>query len=231
MDETNNQMSLYEVMHSINAEFEAKEKEIKKIEEDMASLDKQLLQYKVLVEKYSTFDSNTIGTILSELMSAFEEEEFVCQKAEHETYKAGSSIWGGGFSKFKMKTLLIIKKELVEDLDKEGYYYDWDERHNEITKLTTKKLAFLLDEHQCSYSKTVSFYYVYNRELKSFFDFNSSFPYIQEFIDFIIEYRYENHLVEISEQELQSLKEEFLLNKKEEIGDYQKRTLAKQSQN
>ena len=57
------------------------------------------------------------------------------------------------------------------------------------------------------------------------------FPYVQDFIDSVVEYRFKNNLSKISEKDLLSLMSEFVLSKKTYIEEnYKKEDLENQEQ-
>lgn len=80
------------------------------------------------------------------------------------------------------------------------------------------------------YNSHISFYTAREGVLKSLIDFHN-FSYVKTFIDLVVQYRFENHLDEISEKELESIMSEFILSEKAMIEDnYKKRAMEKEEQ-
>lgn len=189
------------------------------------ALKQELENHRNLLEKYSTFDSELIGSVIEKLITLFEGEEYSCQEANHETYEYKSTVFGSESFKVNKKILMIVKGS-----QKQEYYHDYNEQDNEINRLMSNEQAFILAESKYNYSKNITFYTVYEGKLKSLIDFNK-FSYVKDFIDLVVEYRFKNNLDKVSEKELLSLMSELVLNKKEIIEDnYKKRALEKQEQ-
>ncbi len=188
-------------------------------------LKQELENYEKLLEKYSTFDSELIGSIIEKLVTLVEGEEYFCQKVNHETYEYESTVFGRELFQVDKKIFMIVKAS-----QKQGYYCDYNEQDNEIERLVKNGQAFLLAESKYYHKKNITFYTAHEGKLKSLVDFHQ-FSYVQDFIDLVVQYRFNNNLDKVSEKELFSLMNQFILSKKEIIADnYKRRALEKQEQ-
>ena len=180
------------------------------------TLKQELENHRKLLEKYSTFDSKLIGSIIEKLVTLFEGEEYFCQEANYETYECESTVFGSETFEVNKKILMIVKVSC----------YDY----NEVNRLVRNGQAFILEENEYDYSKNITFYTAYEGKLKCLIDFNK-FSYVKDFIDLVVKYRFKNNLDKVSEKELLSLMSEFILSKEEIIKDnYKKRALERQEQ-
>lgn len=221
---------LYKKMNEDITESERKikhcyQKEIDLAKKNCTVLKQELENYRKLVEKYSTFDSKLIGSIIEKLITLFEGEEYSYQETNHETYEYEKTVFGSESFKVNKKILMIVKGS-----QKQEYYYDYNEYDNEVKRLVKNGQAFILAESKYNYSENITFYTTYEGNLNSLIDFNK-FSYVKDFIDLVVEYRLKNNLDKVFKKELLSLMGEFILNKKEIIEDnYKKRALEKQEQ-
>ncbi len=187
-----------------------------------SDLKRKLEDYKKLLESYSTFDSKMIGHIIEKLVSLVEGEEYSYQEADHETYEREATVFGSELFRVSKKKLMIVKSN-----KKQGYYHDYDEQHNEVVKLIQNKEAILLVDGEYHQEK-ITFYNANKGEITSLVDFKG-FSYVKDFLDLVIQFRFENSLDKISEKELLNLMSKFISSQKEMIeANYQKRALEKQ---
>lgn len=189
------------------------------------SLKKELANYKKLLEKYSTFDSKMIGNIIAQLVSIIEGEEYSYQEATHKTYKYESTVFGSESFRTNKKLLMIVKGN-----EKYASYYDYNEQNNVVYKLVKSGQAIVLSESEFDYDKKIVLYTCNEGSVESLIDFNK-LSYVKEFVNLVIQYRYEKHLENISEKELLNIVSQFILSKKELIEEnYKKRAIEKQEQ-
>lgn len=250
MVDTKEQKDLFGTLNSLWTEFSMKKENQKKAYEKMKAelveaenLIRQRYQDKIhlpenetlgllnelehhmkLLRSYSTFEAEMIGNVIEKLVSVIEGEDYSYQKAIHNTYKFETTVYGSDRFRANMKILMIVK-----DNRNQGAYFDSDEQTDEVRNLVENGCAFVLDRSTNGYyNKTISFYDSTEQGLKCLIDFNK-FSYVQDFIDLVIQYRFENHLDEISEKELLRLMSKFILNNKEKIEDnYKERALEAQ---
>lgn len=221
---------IYEKMNEELAESTRKiklsyQKRINISQNNCLALERELENYKKLLEVYSTFDSKMIGHIIEKLVSLIEGEEYSYQEATHETYEYEPTVFGSESFKTNKKLLMIVKGNRKQD-----YYYDYDTQNNEIYKLVQSGQAFVLMESKFNYRKQITFYTANEGSIRSLIDFNK-FEYVKKFINLVVQYRFEKHLDEISEKELLSIMSEFILSEREMMEDnYKKRVMEKQEQ-
>ena len=203
MNKINKQTSLFEALKLTNYDYLAA------LEEETIFFDNQ----KKLLDCYSTFDAEMIGNIISQLMSINEEKKFSYQTANHKTYVYESTILGMGVFNVTKKLNMIVNEN-----EKQVNYSDLNKNDNTVQKLVNDGDALVLSNNKYSYDKKIKFYTFNDGALINLVDF-SKFPYIKEFIDIVIQYRYENKLENISEKELLNMMKQFILNKNKTIDE------------
>lgn len=186
-------------------------------------LKKEWEHYKKQLEKYSTFDSKIIGNILEKMISLIEGEEYSFQKASHDTYEYETTVFGSECFNVNKKLLMIVKGN-----QKQAHYYDYSAEENVVKRLISKHNAILLTDNTHSYDKSIKFCTFNDGKVISLIDFNN-FSYIKEFIDVVVQHRFDNSLDKITEIELLELMRQFVLDKKELIeSNYKKRAIENQ---
>ena len=162
----------------------------KQIDEYNKKIDDCLLK----IENYSIFDSSVISRVITHLVSIFEGEEYICQYTCH---KCGNNF----------KNIVII----VSESDSKDYY---NERY--LYSLVKNKKAIILGSDEC-YNETIKFY-----EADSMHRVNScvsfkNFSYVKEFIDFLIDFKFQKNSVNLSEELIKCLEAEFVKLKLDQI--------------
>ncbi len=228
---SSSQMEEKTLSKQMKEEISKKEKEIKLAYQEKINLSKnnssilkkEWEHYKKQLENYSTFNSEMIGNIIEKLISLIEGEEYSFQKASHDTYEYETTVFGSECFNVNKKLLMIVKGN-----QKQAHYYDYSAEENVVKKLIRKHNAILLADNTYSYDKSIKFYTVNDGKVRGLIDFNG-FSYVKEFIDIIVEYRFNNSLDKITERELLELMRQFVLDKKELIeSNYKKRALEQQ---
>ena len=192
-----------EATKKIKLEYQEK---INIVSEKSNSIYQKLETYKKLLKNYSTFDAETIGNIISQLMSINEEKNFSYQTVNYKTYEHEFSV----LFETNIKLCMIVNENIkLENWD------DLSKKNNTVEKLVNNGDVLVLSIKNCSYDydKKIKFYTSNDGTLISLIDFGE-FSYIKEFIDTVIQYRYENKLENISEKELLNIMKQFILNKK-----------------
>lgn len=167
-----------------------KEEFYKKIDEYNQKIDECLSK----IETYSVFDSSIIERVITHLVSIFEGENYICQYTCHKCEET-------------LKNVVII---VSESTSKDHYY---DERY--LYSLVKKGNAIVLG-NDC-YNNKIKFY-----EADPMHRINQcvsfkNFPYVKEFIDFLIEYKLKTGMLNLSEEIIKCLEAEFIKSRLEEI--------------
>ena len=205
-----------EIRHSYEEKFALSEKKC-------ADLKQELENHRKLLEKYSTFDSKLIGSIIEKLVTLFEGEDYFCQEEDYDTYEYQPTVFGRESFKVNKKVLMIVRGS-----QKQECYYDNQEQDNAVNRLGKNRQAIILAEDKSCINKNITFYTVQEGELKSLIDFNK-FSYVKDFIDLVVKYRFENNLDKVSEKELLSMMSKFILSETQIIKDiHEKRFLEEQ---
>lgn len=220
------------VYKKMNEEIETEVEKIKLSYQEKLNISKnthkhlkdELQNQEKLIKSYSTFDSEMIGNIIAQLVSIFEGEVYSFQKATHETYKYESTPYGSESFRTTKKMLMIVQGN-----NKYSSYYDYNENNNVILRLIAAGQGFVLSESEFDYDKKITFF---KSTTENFLVMNChKFPYVKDFINLVIQYRYENHLENITKNELLNIFNQFILSKQEIIEErYIQRAIEKQEQ-
>lgn len=212
------------VTEKIEAKYEVKEKSLKR---EIESTEKHLKDLEELIIECSSFDSDLLGEILQYLVSAFEKESYIYQKAVHNT----TEVYHG----WDDRCLAIVKNEviiIIKESKKEEEYSDYNT--NIISRLIKNGDAILLSEKQqpsfekkekITLYKKPNYYSTFLGIIESTYDCGS-FDYIEKFINIIMQYKIENKLKEISKKDLLDFAKDFLLEKQRTVEN--KKTKKKQ---
>ena len=178
---------------------------IKSLDSKQSDINETIKKYNQILQTYSTFDIDSIGEIIAFIISSVENEEYIFQRAFHATYLWHNYVgYDGEYEKNNNKICIIIKKDLRQDC-----YLDKNLMSNCIKKIMKQERVILLDESSSRYDNyKVTFYnsiIITNNNIDL-----SSFPYIKDFIDYVIQYRYENNLIKIDFRQLNYLAISFI---------------------
>ena len=208
------------VTKKIEAKYEAEEKSLVR---EIEFIEKHLKDLEELIIECSSFDSDLLGEILQYLVSAFEKESYICQKAIHNTTEVHHGWDDRCLEKVKNEVIIIVKES-----KKEEEYSDYNT--NIISRLIKNGDAILLSEKQQSSTKITLYkksnhYSTFLGIIESTYDCGS-FDYIEKFINIIMQYKIENKLKEISKKDLLDFAKDFLLEKQRTVEN--KKTKKKQ---
>jgi hypothetical protein len=192
------------VTKKIEAKYEAEEKSLVR---EIEFIEKHLKDLEELIIECSSFDSDLLGEILQYLVSAFEKESYICQKAIHNTTEVHHGWDDRCLEKVKNEVIIIVKES-----KKEEEYSDYNT--NIISRLIKNGDAILLSEKQQSSTK-ITLYKTIN--ISTFLGIIvknydcGRFDYIEKFINIIMQYKIKNKLKEISKKDLLDFAKGFFL--------------------
>lgn len=178
------------------------EERYKKLQQDnyniVSKKTEEVYNYSKLIEEKSTMSSK-IFEVIAELISIFEGEEYVLEKLDYHKDKATPSVvWG---------THMIMPKQVYENIKNPGYIRERYFHH--LSKNVAMKIVGDWDGWHLP--DEFSFY---KADLMGRLDPQISFrnfPYIKTFVDYVINYRIENNIEELSFDDMQKLKEQFIV--------------------
>ena len=177
----------------------------------MISSKKELTDFEQLIYKYSSFNSKLIGRILAQLISLIEGEKYSYQQATHDTTEARSTPYGGETFKVQNNILMIVR-----GTQSKGNYYDFGDYDNAIGNLVKSGKAILLSGNGYRDDTKITFYYVKSGKINCSVDFGR-FNYAKEFIDIVMQYRFQNGIEKIDEKDLLLCMSSFVSSNKELI--------------
>ncbi len=184
--------------------------EIKKTSHNILKSEENIVKFNENVVKVSTFDCKFITKIMRELIRIYEGENFIykniryCPNSKQRIKQNRAQILISDKRKDFISDGVDISRLYSLQKNGDGIILDWNER--------------LLS------SDTISFYQLTDDdELKTNIKLNR-FPYLKQFIDFIISYCLvnENYMeLNLTEEQIENLKKQFLLDNLDNIKKYQ----------
>lgn len=157
-----------------------------------------------LVEHYSYFDSKEIGEILAEVMTTLKGKKYIYQETMRYTAEVD------GVTK-KRIPLVIPYRIIIEEMFAHDSYLDDNISLDDIVEAN---MAVVLTSSLPFSERQISFYGVDEKEhtLIQLVDFEG-FPVIKEFIDFLINYKLDNKVENLSLEKMHELKDGFIASK------------------
>lgn len=182
--------------------------EITKCNEDITAAEKELNDFDKLFEKYSTFDIDLIGKAIQQIMSVVENEEYMYEKVTHRYDRMMCSVMGDiWWTDDEDKAKIIVRKDKLEER-----YCSLYKRTNTINELVQDGFAIVLcEEHFLE--KNITFYTSKDGVVSCHIDFGK-FSYVKEFVCGLVQYRFQNHLVEINEKDILTFMKNFITEHK-----------------
>ena len=173
---------------------------------NLDNINSEIYNHCKIYEKYSKFKLEDISNILASLMSIYERENFLVR---YLSYQVDGALFND--------VLLIIKQKKYDSISSN---LQIQERY--INSLIKNRFAIRIIDgfSKSKFPTEISFY-----EADSMGRINQkvnfrNFAYVQNFIEYVINYRIENGLDEISFDILEMLKNNFIYCNLEEIKDY-----------
>ena len=169
-----------------------------------------------IIEKYSSFDMRVLGPILASIVSIFEGHQFVYQDITLPGKKDNNDYYNN------TNYLMIFDSYL-----RQANYFVED-----IASLTANNEAFIIkkkyfssrikETSKSTFEYEEKFYDAINYYIKGEGDVrpllkNEQFPYLKEFMDYVIDYKIINKIENIKEETLLALRKDFIRSHLKEI--------------
>lgn len=179
--------------------------------EDITSTKNELNYFEKLFIKYSTFNIDLVGKALQQLISIVESEEYLYKQVTHKFKKRVHGVIDSWYEDINTKVRIIVSK------DKLMNFYD-SSCESVINELVKNGDALLLSEQDINThnDKKITFYSFQNGQILCNIEFGE-FGYIKEFIDSIVQYRFQNDMVEFTEQDILTFMKNFVIEHKDII--------------
>lgn len=189
------------ITKSIEEKYSGK---IEKYNEEFKNSVSNIHEYCKLIEKYSTFNSIYIAYILAELISVFEGKKYIISEMSYHPEKGSPAQ--------VQDILVIIEEKNLEKINainhiSERYFYHL---------IKTKKIILVDSKYSLYMPETIKFYKFETGTINQNISLRG-YTYLKDYIDMVINYRIENNKSEITDEELEKLKNQFILYNKEKI--------------
>lgn len=184
---------------------EARREVLKSYNDDLTKLNKkralaseEFNQHKRVVKRVTTFDIKDLGIILERLISTYEDTTYIYQSFDY--IKMVDNIKG------ECNVHLITEVGVLDDINI---------TEENIKKLKEEGKALLFCEKNMWHKKDDSVELYEINHMGIFKEkFVSKFSYVDEFLDYVINYRYHNKLTNITYEKLEELLNSFLYKKR-----------------
>ena len=173
----------------------------KKIDDCDNSINEKLLElnsYKELISKYSTFDQDMIGVVIAELVKIIEGKEFLYKSAVDIFQKVVHGPMDSWDENVKRDVRIIVDSNKSQDCYDNSYAYDYEKYNSKIDQLVEDGYAILLST---SNSKDITFLSSKNGQISYLVDFGK-FDYVKDFIDELIQYRFQRRKENITKEDI-----------------------------
>lgn len=181
--------------------------------EDITSTKKELNDFEKSFAKYSTFNIDLVGKALQQLISIVESEEYLYKQVTQKFKKRVHGVMDSWDEDTQTKARIIVRKDKLMN-----YYDSSDKSKSKINELVKNGDALLLSEQDINTrnNKKITFYTSQDGQVLCHVDYGR-FSYIKEFIDSIVQYRFQNNMIEFTEQDMLSFMRTFVISHKDII--------------
>ena len=211
--ETNNKK--FKTLEKRESEYRIAKEQIdrkyaKTIEENNITLkdaQEQLYIFDGKVDEYSSFNALEFGDILADLVTIMEGEKYIYQEAVHHTriLKPNRLTREKGLIDASFNIRMITKDKVKTQV----YYSSRDYVDSPIQELLENGSAILLEDTEKPRETMIKFYKSQSGKVKSLANYGK-FDYVKEYIDGVINYKYQNNNWDITQEELLLLLSEFI---------------------
>ena len=181
---------------------------------DLEVASKKMIDYSILIEQCSSFDLEIVGSLLARIVSNIENREFVFKQNVY-------IICDEEISPYERLNLLVesemrnvsFSTETFMRFSRRGVIFD--ESRNIFVLNKERKICWFDGYHRTIYHPVLkecfSFYEHIEPRILHYKNINfENFSYLKSFIDYVIDYRIQNHIVDVSEEELNEMANQFL---------------------
>ena len=194
--------SVEEIMLSYSKKIEHSDLTIKNFQTELNN-------YAHLITKYSTFDENLIGCAIAKLISIIENKIFIYRDVLN---KYNKRIHGSIDSWDEERQ---TKASIIVDSDKYDNYSEYESKLNEL--VLNGKAIILSESNQYAYKNSNITFFTLNKEHIVCNINLENFNYIKDFINQLVQYRFERKLDTFSKNDMIICMQIFLSKYKEKI--------------
>ena len=219
--QSDKQAEIKRATDEINKRYASKENEANlKVNE----VENKLRKYQGEIILYSSFDHELIGNALTYLIKIFDDLDFVYETGTHLALYTNCTPYYERYVDERYDAIkMLIKKEMKHPTK---VYKDPELGENIIDAYVAQKEVIVLEEltpierfkNKKNDGSTISFYKIDNKHNQLVLNVNfNGFTYLEDFINYVIEYRYNNNLKEFSNDDMKSLIVSFVNMHRDEI--------------
>lgn len=195
-----------EIIKSFAQIITTSEKDILCVQEELKTFDK-------LLTKYSTFSVDLIGNILQQLISIVEADGYLYKQINYISKKRVHSaldFWDEDIQ--ALANIIIITEKYIE------YYENSSQTEIKIDKLIEQGYALLLSQQDKNIKddKIITLYSLQEGHAICNINFGK-FDYAKDFIDNLIQYRFQNKMDEFTEKDMLLFLQNYIIQHKDEI--------------
>lgn len=181
--------------------------------EDITSAKKELNDLEKWFAKYSTFNIDLVGNALQQLITIVESEEYLYKQVTHKIKKRVHGIMDDCEEDIQTKVRIIVRKDKLMNCYESPYPSE-----NIIKQLVKNGEALLLSEQNINTrnNQKITFYASQDGQVLCYVNYGR-FGYIKKFIDSIVQYRFQNNMLEFTEKDMILFMRNFVIRYKDII--------------
>lgn len=182
-------------------------------EQEITLFKTELNEFKILLHQYSTFHSDIIGEIIRELISIYEGEKYTYQMVQYTSRKIVHGVMDSWEKDVNTRIKLIGSDFIFETLLNSRNLND-----DSINGLINTNEILLLSK-EFDYIKgnsDLSFYSLDDSKINCHVHFGR-FDYVKDFIDELIQYRFQHDLDDISKEDIILVLQDYLKRHQENV--------------
>ncbi len=155
-------------------------------------------------EKYSTFDSDILGKVLSQLLTMYEGKQFCYQEANFYTVKITPCV----FDRIEENVTYHIRVCVNERKKRSSYNVKGE--FDDISELVEDGDMLILDKSENWLGKNITINKHMGKEISSCINFGK-FGYVKDFLNYVIEQRIQNRIEQVNYEYMEDLLRKFTL--------------------
>lgn len=172
-----------------------------------------LNSYEKLISKYSTFNQDMISVVITELVKIIEGKEFLYKTVVDKYKNVVHGPMDSWDENVERKVKIIVDSNKAQDFYDNSYAYDYKKYISKIDQLVEDGYAILLSGDN---SKNITFLSSEDGQISYLVNFGK-FDYIKDFVDELIQYRFQRRKDDIAKEDIILCMQKFISKYEEQI--------------
>ena len=172
-----------------------------------------LNSYEELISKYSTFNQDMISVVITELVKIIEGKEFLYKTVVDKYKNVVHGPMDSWDENVERKVKIIVDSNKAQDFYDNSYAYDYKKYISKIDQLVEDGYAILLSGDN---SKNITFLSSEDGQISYLVNFGK-FNYIKDFVDELIQYRFQRRKDDIAKEDIILCMQKFISKYEDQI--------------